>query len=306
MENKDQISATLQTGETALNTVTDRPYVDWAAIFGGAAVAIAIGILATGFGAALGLTAISAHSGEGSGLLAIIMPTVWIMLSMISAYAAGGYITGRMRRHVDSALRDEVTVRDGMNGLIVWGLGIAVSAMLLGSALGTTVAAVGNVAAATGNVAAQFAEGSVLLPDSAKRDPMEFITGNMLRPTAVQPDTANTDATTADVARIMENLVASGEITDMDRAYLVQVTVARSGLSEPEATTRVDAAVTAAQAARDKAIAAAETARISAILTAFFLTAISLVAGVAAYIGAVKGGRHRDEGRIFGGLAYRK
>jgi len=44
----------------------------------------------------------------------------------------------------------------------------------------------------------------------------------------------------------------------------------------------------------------------SAVDRAFFLTAISLVAGVAAYIAGVKGGRHRDEGRIFGEFAYRK
>ena len=326
MENSDQMSGRLNTGDTTLAAGTDRHYVDWPAIFGGATVAIAIGVLATGFGAALGLTALSANRGEGSGMMAIIMPTVWIALSMISAYAAGGYITGRMRRRVDSAARDEVTVRDGMNGLIVWGVGIAVSAMLLGSAIGTTVAAVGNVAAATGNAAAQVAGGAVsgamssaaaLMPESAKSDPMAFVTGTMLRPAAVQPGLANADAATADAAMILGNLATSGEISDMDRAYLVQLTVARSGLGEAEATARVDAAVTAAQSARDKAIAAvaeaekvareaAETARISAILTAFFLTAMSLVAGVAAYIAAVKGGRHRDEGRIFGGFAYRK
>ena len=322
MENKDQMLAGLQQSETGLKTATDRHYIDWPAIFGGAIVAIAIGILATGFGAALGLTAISANSGEGSGLMAVIMSTAWILLSMIGAYATGGYITGRMRRRVDNALRDEVTVRDGLNGLMVWGVGIAVSAMLLGSAIGSTVAAVGNVAGATGNVAAQLAgdamsAGAGLLPDSAKSNPMAFITGSMLRPTTLQPGTANTDATTADAAMILGNLATSGEISDLDRTYLVQLTVARSGLTEPEATARVDAAVTAAQSARDDAVAAAaeaekvardaaETVRISAILTAFFLTAISLVAAVAAYIAAVKGGRHRDEGRVFGGFAYRK
>ena len=54
MENREQMSAGLQPGALA---VSDRHYVDWPAIFGGAAVAIAIGVLATGFGAALGVTA---------------------------------------------------------------------------------------------------------------------------------------------------------------------------------------------------------------------------------------------------------
>lgn len=49
----------------------------------------------------------------------------------------------------------------------------------------------------------------------------------------------------------------------------------------------------------------AETARIGAILTAFILAAAALVAGVVAIAGAVRGGRHRDEGRLFGGFSYR-
>jgi hypothetical protein len=60
-----------------------------------------------------------------------------------------------------------------------------------------------------------------------------------------------------------------------------------------------------AQEATDAAIAAAEVARVSTILTAFILAAAALVAGAASYVGAVRGGRHRDEGRIFGGFAYR-
>ncbi len=62
----------------------------------------------------------------------------------------------------------------------------------------------------------------------------------------------------------------------------------------------------AAEDAKTAAADAAEKARITGILTAFLLAASSLVAAVAAYIGAVHGGRHRDEGRVWGGLAYRK
>jgi len=338
-------------GQMPIGTA-DRSYVDWAAISGGAVIAVAIGLLATGFGAALGLSAISAEKGEGSGVLALVITALWIAISMVSAYAAGGYVAGRMRRRVDGAARDEVTVRDGLNGLIVWALGILLSALVLGSAVGTTVNAVGNVAATAATAAADVAGGAAsgaisaagnaagsLVPDSIKNDPMAFITSSMLRPATVAPaatgsaattaqttegttpqtaaeTTAQTTAeTTADAGGILANLASTGEISDPDRAYLVQVTSARAGLTEQEAIARVDAAVTATKAARDKAAAAAadaekaardaaETARISAILTAFLLTAMALVSAVAAYIAAVRGGRHRDEGRIFGGFAY--
>lgn len=103
--------------------------------------------------------------------------------------------------------------------------------------------------------------------------------------------------------------------------------MARAGASQPEAASRVDAAILAVQTARtnalkqaadlqaeadrlaqdgiDAAIAAAEAARVSAILKAFLLAAAALVAAAASYVAAVRGGRHRDDGRIFGGFAYR-
>ena len=58
-----------------------------------------------------------------------------------------------------------------------------------------------------------------------------------------------------------------------------------------------------AQAQAEKA---AEKARITGILTAFLLATSALVAVVAPYIGAIHGGRLRDEGRIWDGLAYRR
>lgn len=61
-------------------------------------------------------------------------------------------------------------------------------------------------------------------------------------------------------------------------------------------------AVRRVQATREEA----EKTLIAGILTAFLLAASALVAAVAAYIGAVHSGRHRDERRIWGGLAYRK
>lgn len=318
MENHDRIVAS--GAQTPVAPVPTAPYVDWAAIAGGAIVAVALGILFTGFGAALGLTAVSAEEGEGSGVLALVISTIWIVLTMVAAYATGGYVAGRMRRRADNATRDEVTVRDGLNGVIVWALGIVLGAMVLGSAISGVVTTAGNLAATGAQVAGEVVSGAAqavtTVAAAAADEPADFVTGTLLRPQTVQPETAATEATTADAASILANVVTTGEISDSDRAYLVQVTAARTGLPPAEVETRVEQAVGAAQSARDEATRlaeeteaaardAAETARISTILTAFLLTATALVAGVAAYVAAVKGGRHRDEGRIFGGFAYR-
>lgn len=328
MENRERTAgagAQVPVGPVPQGTTGTGSYVDWSAILGGAVVAVAIAVLSTGFGAALGLTAISAEEGEASsGLLGVIISTVWIILSMVGAYAAGGYVAGRMRRRLDAASSDDVTVRDGVNGLIVWALGTILSAMVMGSVVSSAISTAGSMAAtgaevagtAVGNAAGgAMSAASGMVPEGAMDGPIGFVTGTLLRPTSVQPGVDAAETTTADAASILSNVVATGEISASDRAYLVQLTAARTGLTPTEVEARVDQAVTAAQTAREDAARlaaeaeqavrdAAETARISAILTAFLLTATALVAAAAAYICAVRGGRHRDEGRIFGGFAY--
>ncbi len=327
MENQNRSAASGGEARISAAQAGISSYVDWPSIVGGAFVAVAIGVLATGFGAALGMTAVSAEQGEASsGLLGLIISTLWIVLSMIAAYAVGGYIAGRMRRRVDAATAEEVTARDGINGLIVWALGTVLSAVVVGSLVSSAVSAVGNVAATGAEVAGAtvgaaaggaMTAASTLVPEMDNADPMSFVTGTLLRPTTVQPGADAGEASMTDAASILSNVVATGEISDSDRAYLVQLAAARTGLSPAEVEARVDQAVAAAQSAREEAARlaaeaeqavrdAAETARISAVLTAFLLTATALVAAATAYICAVKGGRHRDEGRIFAGLAYHR
>jgi len=52
------------------------------------------------------------------------------------------------------------------------------------------------------------------------------------------------------------------------------------------------------------AIEATRVARNAGILTAFVLGSAALIAGVASFAGAVRGGRDRDAGRVFYGLRY--
>ncbi len=314
-------------------------YIDWAAVFGGGVVAVAVGSVFAAFGAGLGLSTISAEPGEGSFDFMVIVTAVWIVVTLVASYGAGGYIVGRMRRRVDKAAADEVTARDGINGLVVWGLGIVATVFLLGSAVSTTVSAAGDVATATGSVVGGVAtaagtavggaaEGAMsaagaLVPEGASVDPVGYVSDALLRPAQVGTGTADPAAVAASTAAILGNVVASGEISDAERNYLVSAAVASTGLTPPEANARVDEAIAAAQQARadaaqlvadaqaevdrlqQEAIDAAEVARISAILTGFILAAAAMVAAAAAYIGAVRGGRHRDEGKIFGGFAYR-
>ena len=312
------------TEATAPTGKTDRSYMDWAAILGGAAVATAVAVLFTAFGAALGLSAISAEPGQGSFDFAVILSGIWLAITLVVSYGVGGYIAGRMRRRVDEANADEVTARDGINGMAVWGVGIIVGVMVIGNAVSNTASAVGSAAQSTieaaGAAAGGVAEGALAavgaaMPDDGS-DALSYVGNTLLRADTVDPETATPETLAADTAAILANVLATGEISDAERAYLESAVAANTGLSGAVVTARVDSAIAAAQSSSDEAarlaaeaeqtaIDLAEAARISAILTAFLITAASLVAGAAATVAAVRGGQHRDQGRIYAGFSVR-
>ena len=371
MERTEHLTASAAPAQTVAGS-----YIDWPAIFAGTVVAAALGGLFTTFGAAIGLGAISAEPGEGSFSLMMVLTAFWVIISLIVSFAAGGYIAGRMRRRIDNASADEVQTRDGINGLVVWGLATLIVAWMGASAVGTAVTAVGSAAggvaqaagtavgglaqaagstvggvvSAAGSAVGGLAQGAGQAVTAAVEDEgiSTYINDTLLRPAL--DGAQNGPATTprrpalddAELARqtgaILANIFKTGEISDDERSFLVAATASRTSLSEQEVEARVDQAVTAAQDARAQAeeaiataqaqaeeamaaaqaeaeriaaeaqqaaIDAAETARKAAIMSAFLLTAAALVAGAAAVAAAVRGGLHRDEGRIFSGLSYR-
>ncbi len=351
----------------------NRSYVDWPAIFAGAVIASGSMAVLTTFAGALGLSSITADDGGDISTVWLVLTALFVIISMVGSYMLGGYVTGRMRHPSVETSRDELTFRDGINGLVVWGIGTIISTLLAVGLVSGGVKAAGNVAAtaieATGSAvggaaqgAGQLAGGVIsgagsavggvaqgvgqaaaptvndMLPGGFKANPVDYFTDVLLRtdPQISQmDDTQNMAYTQRQVSGILGTLLSTGEISDGDRIWLTNQIVARTGLSPTDAEVRVAETVervktvrTEAQAKIDEAqkqltevraqaekavedakIAAAdaaEKARITGILTAFLLGASALVAAVAAYIGAVHGGRHRDEGRIWGGLAYRK
>jgi hypothetical protein len=99
-----------------------------------------------------------------------------------------------------------------------------------------------------------------------------------------------------DLTGILTTSAANGFMTDEDKSYLSAQIAAHTGLSPHDASKRVDDAMAAVNAAKEKAKQAAETARKVGVMLAF-LTAASLAVGAAAaWWAATTGGKHRDEG----------
>jgi polyhydroxyalkanoate synthesis regulator phasin len=305
-------------------------YVDWAAIIAGAVVASAIGVVFAGFGAALGLSALSPQEGEGSGTLSLILTGLWALITILASYGVGGYIAGRMRRRFEGATPDEVSARDSIHGMVVWGLGVLIGAWIAGNVIGTAANAVGNVAQgaaqAVGSVvqgvgaaaggAAQAAgeattggEGGESGLDLSGFNPIEAINNRLLRGTGEQIDP---NAQVSPVARdVIFEVARTGELTDDNRTILAEEIARNSTLSEQEANARIDQAVEQVTQVREEAAQrveqaeqaarnAADAARRAAVLTGFLVAAGFAIALAAAMYGAGLGGRHRDEGRLLG------
>lgn len=314
------------TAQSAPKVTLEGSYVDWSAILAGAATAAAIGTLSATFGAAIGFSAVSVEPGQGSPTLAMALGAIWLVITLVASYASGGYIAGRMRRRVDQANADEVSVHDGLNGLAVWAVGTIVSVMLVTNVAGNIVSAAGSAAStavtAAGSAVGGMAEGALsaagaALPDGAGNQAMSFATDTLLRTTPNATTPAEPGETSRQTAAIFGNFLTTGEISDADRAYMEAAVAAETGLAPAEVTTRVDAALAEVtekrleaarlvEEAKQQAIDIAESARISAVLSAFLLTAAAIVAAAAAVVAAVRGGLHRDEGRVFAGFSYRR
>jgi len=119
--------------------ITRDTRVDWAAILAGAVVATAIGVILATFGLGLGLAVNSPYEGEGSSpALFAIGAGIWLLLTQVVAFWCGGYICARLRPRQPELSEHEVDVRDGLHGIIVWGVGVLaaglISTLIIGGA----------------------------------------------------------------------------------------------------------------------------------------------------------------------------
>lgn len=274
----------------------DNSYVDWGCALAGAAVAAAISFVLFTFGAGIGLSMVSPWpQSSASGTTVLIMTTAWAIFVNVIAFAAGGYIAGRMRRPWPDATNEEIEFRDGAHGALVWAIGIVVGAMLLASASAAAVragaqgvgSAISTAAQSQANAPGQGTDWTSVAVDTLFRNPNQ--------PPPNQP-AADPNQARSEAARILARSAARGELTDADRTYLTRLVAQRAGIPEVEAQNRVNQIVTEARQTAD-------TARKSGILAAFLAAATLMIAAAAAWSAAVVGGQHRQSGTIWRGFA---
>lgn len=290
-------------------------YVDWAVIFAGAILALAFSSLLTSFGATLGLSLSSPYRGEGvSEAWLAIAAGIWFAWVMVSGFGAGGYLAGRMRRHAGDATPDEVSLRDGAHGLLVWATGVFAGTVIAAGGASGLVNAGASAVGSTTEIAADIGSSdyfaNVLLRRSAQNAaPSVTSTAPALMadgdappvPARQQPPVAGPTATVdpavqREIVGILARSATIGALMDRDRDYLVQLVAANSTLHADAARMRVDEVTAEIDAARQAAINAVEQARVAGVVLGFIAAATLLIGAIAAFFAAVTGGKHRDDG----------
>ncbi|OCX22901.1 hypothetical protein QV13_04530 [Mesorhizobium hungaricum] len=281
--------------ETAIVAAADADsgsYMDWPAVIAGAVMASAISLVLITFGSAIGLSLTSPFDNTGMSAVGLAIALgLWLVWVQVSSFMAGGYVTGRMRRRLHDATEHESDVRDGIHGLVVWGVGVLLGASILaltaGGAASTAATAVGGAAQAAVEKMADAAQGV---------NPLSRAVDTAFRTT--RPDASTSVDARNEVMAIVARGIAQGDIPEADRTYLAQVIAARTDVPPDEAKARVDTMVTSAQQAAEEAKQQAKRAKRFAVIAAFVTAASLAISAAAAFWAAGMGGRHRDEGTV--------
>jgi hypothetical protein len=268
-------------------------HIHWGPVFAGALTAAALASVLHAFAGAIGLAVSStAPTWRDASIALWILSGIYLVFVALLAYGVGGYVAGLLRQRHGTAtvggvpgtttattatpgFIEELELRDGLHGLLVWALAtlMTVLLLLLAASVGTRLAAPS--ADAAGPSASVAGENIIA-----------FDLDRLLRGDRRQGE--DVSQTRAEAARILLTSSSHKGVAAEDRAYLVRLVSARTGLAPPEAERRVDAAL----ASSKENIARA---RRSTVILAFMAGAAAILGAAAAWFAAVAGGEERDD-----------
>jgi hypothetical protein len=273
---------------------TTRSAVSWAAIFVGAVAAIAATSILLVLGTGLGLTMISPWYGMGASAATVgVWAVIWVVIVQWLSSGLGGYLTGRLRTKWVRLHTDEVFFRDTAHGFLAWSLATVVGVLIFASA---TASGLGGVARGTADITAAAASGPARSAAPSDQADAGYFVDLLLRTTNPIVEVSRVD-TRAETTRILSRSLQDGQVvlSPDDRTYLAQAVATRTGVSQADAETRVDAIVTELNAAEQKARAAADEARKRAAQLSIVVALSMVIGAFIASAAAALGGRARDE-----------
>jgi len=250
----------------------DAPWtLQWTPIVAGALTATAVSSILVTFAATVGLGVSSAAPTWRDASVALwLLSGIYLILQALISFGCGGYIAGRTRSPVAAGDAEDVERRDGLHGVAVWALAIV---------LGVILAAF--IGMAANRPTALTAPTSTTEPTV-----LSFEIDHLFR-AARRPPNVDLTPARAEAARVLLTSSSHSGVSSDDRAYLVQLVTATTGLAGADAERRVDTVIADARKAISRT-------RAATIILAFSVATALLLGAAAAWAGAEAGGRHRD------------
>lgn len=298
------MASTMLATDVAAPVESSSSAVSWGAIIAGSFAAATLTFILMLLGSGLGLTMVSPWSNTGASVTTFAVSTaIWLVIVQWLSSGLGGYLTGRLRTKWVGIHTDETFFRDTAHGFMAWALATLLVVFVLGSALssaiGTGVQAASTIA--SGAAMGASAGASTNAGDGGGTDATSYFVDSLFRPAdaaRLAAPGAEGDTAAAQASRILIASAAAGEMSADDKVYLGQLVAARTGLSQADATARVDAVLAQVEQAKVAAQEAADTAR-KAGATFALVGALSLLIGAfIASAAAALGGRQRDDDEI--------
>ena len=253
--------------------------ISWAAVIGGAFVSASLALILLALGTGFGFSSVSPWSNLGASASTVGKgAVVWLILTQVLASAMGGYLAGRLRTKWTHVHTDEVYFRDTAHGLLVWAVGMVITASLLASAA-TSLAGAAAQQTTNGTTATTGASDGMLNPNA-------YFVDTLLRSNGSVPD-RNDISERGEVSRAFAHALRQRSVPPSDSVYLSQVVSARTGLNQTEAEKRVSDVIAEAQQSEESARKAL------GHLSLWLFVALLSGAFSASYAGTI-GGRQRD------------
>ncbi|MDQ6436633.1 hypothetical protein RB623_21500 [Mesorhizobium sp. LHD-90] len=299
------MASTILATDAAAPVESSSSAVSWGAIVAGSFAAATLTFILMLLGSGLGLTMISPWSNTGASVTTFAVSTaIWLVIVQWLSSGLGGYLTGRLRTKWVGIHTDETFFRDTAHGFMAWALATLLVVFVLGSALSSTIGTGVQAASTVASGAAMGASAgaSANAGDGGGTDATSYFVDSLFRPAdaarLATPGAEDDTAAAAQASRILIASGAAGEISADDKVYLGQLVAARTGLSQADATARVDAVLAQVEQTKVAAQEAADTAR-KAGATFALVGALSLLIGAfIASAAAALGGRQRDDDEI--------
>jgi hypothetical protein len=296
------MASTFTTADAVAPVESSSSAVSWGPIIAGAFAAATLTFILMLLGSGFGLTMVSPWSGESASATTFAISTgIWLVVVQWLSSGIGGYLTGRLRTKWVGVHTDETFFRDTTHGFMSWAIATLLVVLVLGSALssavGTGVQAVSTVA--SGAAMGASAGAASTAGTGGGSDATSYFVDSLFRPAdparlAAEGTQGDAEAA-AQASRILIAGAAAGEMSADDKTYLGQLVAARTGLSQADATARVDAVLAQVEQAKVATQQAADAAR-KAGATFALVGALSLIIGAfIASAAAALGGRQRDE-----------